>query len=147
MVILLFLLGIWLAKVPAGVWPPALSPGRVKGRRNDRDAADSVSQRFRWDHGREAGQMVRMVPWAAGMGADGILPQPGLCWRIGGSGDAGFGLRNQAVKGIKWSSLHHKSLLESFHFPALVPACSHGGLFCTFKGVASAGVSHSDGSG
>lgn len=94
-----------------------------------------VSGDVHWQQG-----WVLMQFWAA-------LPQPGLCWRIGGSGDAGFGLRNQAVKGIKWSSLHHKSLLESLHFPALVPARSRWGLFCTFKGVASAGVSHSDGSG
>lgn len=49
------------------------------------------------------------------------------------------------MEGIKWSSLHHKSLLESFHFPALVSACFNRELLCTFKGVASAGISHSDG--
>lgn len=71
--------------------------------------------------------------------------KPWLCWRIWGSGEAGCGLRNQVVKGIKWSSLHHKSLLESFHFPALVSACFNRELLCTFKGIASAGISHSGG--
>lgn len=64
-----------------------------------------------------------------------------------GPGEAGCGLRNRAVKGIKWSSLHHKSLLESFGFPALVSACVDREALCTFKGVASAGVSYSDGLG
>lgn len=35
---------------------------------------------------------------------------------LGLSGEKGYGLRNQLVKGINWNSLHHRSVLNNFNF-------------------------------
>lgn len=100
-----------------------------------------------WEGSRSNGE--RLLPLSfetAGMGCllklwefrlitGAVALKPWLCrhWQLWGSVEKGYGLRNQLVKGIKWNSLHHKSVLNSFNFPALISACFNCKLLCTLK--------------
>lgn len=64
-----------------------------------------------------------------------VALKPCLCrhWQLWDSVEKGYGLRNQLVKGIKWKSLHHKSVLSAGKLKLFISACFNHKLLCTLK--------------